>query len=68
VKPCPEDTGSGQGFSGSPVDGTTSRKEYKGYKNTLQVNVLYRLIEKLHVTLLVLSRHVVPLELERMSQ
>jgi hypothetical protein len=52
VKPCPGDTRNAQGFSGSPVDGITSRQEYKGYKKTLQGNVFIESIEKLNATLL----------------
>jgi hypothetical protein len=64
VKPCPGDKRSAQGFTGSPVYGTTSRQEYKGYKK----NVLYRSIEKLYVTLIGLSQQGGTLELDIMSQ
>jgi hypothetical protein len=63
VKPCPGDKRNDQGFSGSPVYGTTSRQKYKGYKKRLQENVLYRSIEKMHVTLIELSQQVGILEL-----
>jgi hypothetical protein len=68
VKPCPGDKRNDQGFSGSPVYGTTSRQEYKGYKKILQENVLYRSMERIHVTLIELSQQVGALELDIMSQ
>ena len=68
VKPCPGEQRSEQGFSGSPVDGITSRQEYKGYKKILQENVLYGLIANMHVTLIELFRQGVALELGRMFQ
>lgn len=52
VKPCPGEKRNEQGFSGSPVDGITSKQEYKGYKKILQGNVFIGSIEKLNVTLL----------------
>jgi hypothetical protein len=66
VKPCPGDKRNAQGFSGSPVYGTTSRQEYKGYKKRLQEEVLYKSIEKMHVTLIELSQQVGTLELDIM--
>jgi hypothetical protein len=63
VKPCPGDKRNAQGFSGSPGDGTTSKQEYKGYKNRLQVDVLYGPIEKIYVTLIALFQQVSTLEL-----
>ena len=40
-----------------------SRQEYKGYKKILQENVFNRLIEKMNVTLIELSKQMVTLEL-----
>ena len=52
VKPYPGERRNEQGFSGSPVDGITSRQEYKEYKKIFQGNVFIGSIEKLNVTLL----------------
>ena len=42
---------------------TTTIQEYKGYKKILQENVFHRSIDKIYVTLMKLSRHIVALEL-----